>query len=220
VIARDRRRLADVAKRTGANARPGDATDAALIDAVVAEVRPRVLILNAGATPQMGSIDELSWEAFNAVWNTDVKAGLHGIQAALKTPLPQGGRVILISAGFAMSGAPLGGSSAGAKRMLWWMAEYANARARALGLDLHFQALLPMQSALSTGIGQAVTRWVATRPDLAHDAIISARKETPLPPERWAEHVVTILTAPEYAGGVAFGIAADPGKAGITPLDG
>src|SRR5579875_3826340 len=91
VIARDRARLAAVAERTGVAARPGDATDAALMEAVVAEVQPSVLILNAGAPPHMAPIEQQTWETFCAVWNTDVKAGLYGIQAALKAPLPPGG---------------------------------------------------------------------------------------------------------------------------------
>src|SRR5262245_58500155 len=84
VVARDRARLAEI-ERPGVAVRPGDATDPALMDAVVAEARPSVLILNAGAPPHMAPIDEQSWETFCAVWDTDVKAGLYGIQAALKT---------------------------------------------------------------------------------------------------------------------------------------
>ena len=83
VVARDRARLAKV-ERLGVRVRPGDATDAALMDAVIADVKPSVLILNAGAIPFMAPIDEQSWETFSTVWNTDVRAGLHGIQAALK----------------------------------------------------------------------------------------------------------------------------------------
>ncbi len=73
VVARDPTRLADV-RRLGAAARPGDLTDPALMSAVVADVKPSVLILNAGATPVMAPIDEQSWAAFTAVWDTDVKA--------------------------------------------------------------------------------------------------------------------------------------------------
>ena len=83
VLARDQVALGDVG-RLGAQAVQGDATDAALMDGLVSELQPSVLILNAGATPHMGPIDEQSFESFSVVWNTDVKATLHGIQAALK----------------------------------------------------------------------------------------------------------------------------------------
>src|SRR5262249_9127810 len=81
--ARDPRGLADV-ERLGAAARPGDVTDPGLMSAVVADFKPSVLILNAGAAPFMAPLDEQSWDAFSAVWDTDVKGGLYGIQAALK----------------------------------------------------------------------------------------------------------------------------------------
>ena len=220
VVARDRARLEEVAKRKGVAVRPGDATDAALMDAVVAEVRPSVLILNAGAHPHLAPLDEQTWDTFCAVWNTDVKAGLHGIQAALKTPLLRGGRVLIVSGGFAIGGAPWGGGSAGAKRMLWSMAQYANLRAKELDLDLHFQALLPLQRPEGTGIDQYVNTWYAKRRGVSVEDFRVTLPGQALPPRQWGEHVVALLTDPEYETGVAYGIKADPGKAGITLLDG
>jgi len=219
VVARDRARLAEI-ERPGVAVRPGDATDAALMDAVVAEVRPSVLVLNAGAPPYMAPIDEQSWDTFCAVWNTDVKAGLYGIQAALKAPLPPGSRVLIVSGGFAIGGAPLGGGSAGAKRMLWFMAKYANARASERKLAIHFQALLPLQPPGDSRIGRGITAWYARRQGISVEAFMATRHDTPLPPRQWGEHVATLLTDPDYDTGVAYGITADPGKAGIALLDG
>jgi NAD(P)-dependent dehydrogenase (short-subunit alcohol dehydrogenase family) len=190
------------------------------MDAVVAEVRPSALILNAGAPPVMAPIDEQTWDSFCAVWNTDVKAGLYGIQAALKTPLPPGSRVLIVSGGFAIAGAPLGGSSAGAKRMLWFMAQAANIRARELGRDVRFQALLPLQPPWESGIGEYVTEWYARSLGLSLEAFAASRKDTPLDLRRWGEHVAALLTEPAYESGVAYGITSDPGESGITLLDG
>ena len=53
-------------------------------------------------------------------------AGLYWMQAALKTPLKSGSRVLVGSSGAAQNGSPLSGGYAGAKRMLWLMAKYAN----------------------------------------------------------------------------------------------
>ncbi|MGI8551861.1 MAG: SDR family oxidoreductase [Dehalococcoidia bacterium] len=220
VVARDRAGLAEVAKRAGAAVQPGDATDAALMDAIVAEVRPSVLILNAGGPPHMAPIDEQTWDTFCAVWNTDVKAALYGIQAALKTPLPPGSRVLITSGGFAIRGAPLGGGSAGAKRMLWFMAQYANARATERKFDMRFQALLPLQPPGESRIGQGITAWYARRQGISVEAFLATRDDTLLPPRQWGEHVATLLTDPDYDTGVAYGITADPGKTGITLLDG
>jgi NADP-dependent 3-hydroxy acid dehydrogenase YdfG len=85
-VARHRARLDEV-ERLGAKAIAGDVTDAGSMDGIVKERAPSVLVLNAGARLQMGPIDMLSFERFSADWNMDVKAGLHGIQAALRRRL-------------------------------------------------------------------------------------------------------------------------------------
>jgi NAD(P)-dependent dehydrogenase (short-subunit alcohol dehydrogenase family) len=216
VVARDRARLAEV-ERLGVRVRPGDATDAALMDAVIADVKPSVLILNAGAIPFMAPIDEQSWETFSTVWNTDVKAGLHGIQAALKTPLPPSSRVLITSSGAATVGAPLSGSYAGAKRMLWFMAHHANDIANERGLGMHFQVLVPLQM-IETALVHQVAGAYARRQGISIAAFLAARYGgQPLSARQYGEHVATLLTDPSYATGVAYGIKADTG---ITALDG
>jgi hypothetical protein len=48
------------------------------------DVRPSVLVLNAGAMPTMAPLDAHTWESFSSNWNTDVKATFHWVQAALR----------------------------------------------------------------------------------------------------------------------------------------
>ena len=103
-----------------------DADDKGAAQRILADVRPDILVLNAGATPRMGRLDQLSWADFTATWETDVKAGLYWLQAALNLPLEPGSRVLVGSSGAAVNGSPMSGSYAGAKRMLWIMAKYAN----------------------------------------------------------------------------------------------
>jgi len=74
----------------------------------------------------MGSLDRMNWADFTATWETDVKAGFHWLQAALNLPLKPASRVVVGSSGAAEHGSPLSGGYAGAKRMLWLMARYAN----------------------------------------------------------------------------------------------
>src|ERR1700693_4486797 len=100
-IARDRANL-EAAERVGAAVIAGDATDAALVNRIIGDVTPDVLILNAGARLTMKPIDEQSWDEFSTAWNTDVKAGLIGIQAALNVPMKPGGRVLIMSSGASM----------------------------------------------------------------------------------------------------------------------
>ena len=118
VVARDAARLADLEARLGVSVIAGDAADPALADSVLRQVRPSVLVLNAGATPAMAPLHKQSWESFSRNWDTDVKATFHWIQAALKAPLAPGSRVLLSSSGAAIDGSPLSGGYAGAKRMI------------------------------------------------------------------------------------------------------
>jgi len=215
VVARDAGRLADVKHRLGVGIASGDVADPALADHVVREIRPTVLILNAGATPPMGPIHELTWEAFSTVWNTDVKAGLHWIQAALRLPLARGSRVIITSSGAAIAGSPLSGGYAGAKRMLWMMASYANGVSDELGLGIKFQTVLPRQLIGDTELGRAGAATYAKKKGVSVEAFL-ASFGTPLPPAQIGEYIVTLLTDARYESGVAFGLKGD---LGIHALD-
>lgn len=210
VVARAPGPLAEVQHRLGVNIAAGDATDPGLAERVIREVRPRVLVLNAGATPAMAPIHELTWEAFSGVWNNDVKAGLHWIQAAIRAPLPPSSRVLIGSSGAAITGSPLSGGYAGAKRMLWLMASYANTAADELGLQIKFQALVPRQMFGDTQLGRSAAEAYARRKGVTLEAFL-AGFGAPLSPRQLGEQVATLLTEPAYASGVAFGIKGDLG---------
>jgi NAD(P)-dependent dehydrogenase (short-subunit alcohol dehydrogenase family) len=215
VLARDVARLAEVKRRLGVATLAGDVTDPELAANALLEVRPDVLVLNAGATPPMAAIHEQSWEAFSATWNTDVKAGLHWIQAAFRLPLAPGSRVLLGSSGAAVAGSPLSGGYAGAKRMLWLMAHYANGAAAELGLGIRFQVIIPQQIIGDTELGRSAADAYARRKNISVEAFLK-NYGAPLPPRRVGEHVVSILTDPSYEQGTAFGLK---GETGITSLD-
>jgi NAD(P)-dependent dehydrogenase (short-subunit alcohol dehydrogenase family) len=212
VVARDEAKLEEI-RRLGANVRRGDATDLETMRDAVAAVRPRVLLLNAGATPRMGNLDELTWGDFTRVWDTDVKATLHGIQAALLAPMSTGSRVVVMSSGAARVGAMLSGSYAGAKRMVWWMARDANATAEARGLGLRFQALLPMQLMADTPLGHTVAAEYARRRGVTVEAHVAERYGTALNARTYGEQVAEWLTGP--AEGVTFNVSAT----GVTLAD-
>ena len=216
VVARDPERLAEVAKRLGVKTVRGDITDEKLAHGVLSDIRPSVLVLNAGATPPMGPLHELSWENFNRAWEVDVKAGFYWLQETLRLPLPRGSRVIIASSGAALNGSPLSGSYAGAKRMLWLMALYANDVARKLDLGIHFQAIIPQQIIGDTALGRAAGEAYARGKGVSVE-IFFAGFGAPLPPRKVGDHVVSILTEPRYATGVAFGMKGDHG---IVSLDG
>src|ERR1700731_4159825 len=147
--------LASVRARLGVATISADVTDETAAHRILADVRPEILVLNAGAKPRMGRLDQLSWADFTATWETDVKAGLYWLQAALNVPLKPGSRVLVGSSGAAENGSPLSGGYAGAKRMLWLMAKYANGVSEQKGLGIRFQAIVPLQIIGGTGVGDA-----------------------------------------------------------------
>ena len=215
VVARGATSLGEVATRLAVEVIEGDATDAALAEGVLKRARPDVLILNAGALPATGGISELSWESFSAVWNADVKAAFHWLQAALRLPLADGARVLLTSSGAAIHGAPLSGGYSGAKRMQWLMAQYANTEAQALGLGIHFQAIVPLSLVAGTGVGRVGAEQHARRKGLSLEEFWAGYGAS-LSVRQVGEHVATILSDPAHASGVAFGLKGDTG---ITSLD-
>jgi NAD(P)-dependent dehydrogenase (short-subunit alcohol dehydrogenase family) len=216
VVARDPERLAEVSKRLGVDVVRGDVTDEGLARRVLHDVRPAVLVLNAGATPMMAPLHELTWENFSRAWDVDVKAGFHWLQEAIRLPLPRGSRVIVGSSGAALNGSPLSGSYAGAKRMLWLMAGYANDVAKGLDLDIRFQAILPQQIIGDTELGRKAAEAYARRRGITLEAFL-AGFGAPMPPRKVGDNVVSMLTDPRYSTGVAFGMKGD---VGIVPLDG
>jgi hypothetical protein len=216
VVARDAARLGEVKARLGVNTVSGDIADAALARRILAEVRPSVLVLNAGAQPAIGLIHEQSWEGFSRTWDSDVKAGFHWVQAALALPLSRGSRVLLGSSGAAVGGSPLSGGYAGAKRMLWLMAQYANVSAKELDLGITFQAIIPQQMIGDTELGRAGAQGYAKRKGVSVEAFL-AGFGAPMSSQQVGEHVATILTDEKYESGVAFGLKGDRG---ISSLDG
>ncbi len=216
VVARDPDRLELVRARLGTAAISADVTDETAARRILADVRPDILVLNAGATPRMGRLDQLSWADFTATWETDVKAGLYWLQAALNLPLKPGSRVLVGSSGAAENGSPLSGGYAGAKRMLWFMTRYANGIAKQKGLGIRFQAILPTQIIGGTGVGDEASSAYSRSMGLERDAYL-ARFGAPLPPRQFGDHLVAVLDDPRYATGVAFGLKGDTG---ITILEG
>jgi NAD(P)-dependent dehydrogenase (short-subunit alcohol dehydrogenase family) len=215
VLARDSGSLASLKNRLGVSIIAGDATDPALAESVLRDVRPSVLVLNAGAKPTMAPLHEQTWESFSTNWNTDVKATFHWIQAALRVPLQNGSHVLVSSSGAAIEGSPLSGGYAGAKRMIWFMAGYANGVAGALKRGIRFQALLVRQIVGATELGRNAAEAYARRKGVSTEAFLAGFGKA-LTPQDYGEHVITLLTEPRYQSATAFAIQGDTG---IQPLD-
>jgi NAD(P)-dependent dehydrogenase (short-subunit alcohol dehydrogenase family) len=216
VVARDGDALAAIQARLDVGVISADVTEENEAYRILSEVHPEVLVLNAGAKPPMGRLDQLNWTDFSAAWETDVKAGLYWIQAALKTPLKAGSRVLVASSGAAQNGSPLSGGYAGAKRMLWLMAKYANGVSMQNKLGIRFQAIVPLQMIGNTGVGDAGAEAYAHTMGIGRDEFL-ARFGAPMPPREFGDKVVSVLEDAAYAEGMVFGLKGDTG---ITVLEG
>jgi NAD(P)-dependent dehydrogenase (short-subunit alcohol dehydrogenase family) len=216
VVARQSDALEAVRTRLGVSTIAADVRDEAAAHRILADVRPDILALNAGAKPPMGRLDQISWADFTAPWEHDVKAGLHWLQAALNLPLKPGSRVLVVSSGAAVNGSPMSGGYGGAKRMLWFMARYANRVSAQRELGICFQTILPRQMILGTGIGDTAAGAYAQAMDIEPEAFV-ARFGAPMPPRVFGENVVAVLDDPTHAEGFAFGLSGDKG---VTIIEG
>ncbi len=77
------------------------------------------------------------------------------------------------------------------------------------------QALLVRQIVGATQLGRAAAEAYARRKGVTTEAFLAGFGK-PLSPSGYGEHVVTLLTAPQYESPPAFGIR---GETGIQPLD-
>jgi NAD(P)-dependent dehydrogenase (short-subunit alcohol dehydrogenase family) len=215
VVARDGGVLESVRARLGVKTISADITDPVSAKSILADIGPEILILNAGAIPSMERLDEMNWEDFSVTWNTDVKGALYWIQSALKLPMSPGGRVLLTSSGAAVNGSPMSGGYAGAKRMIWHMAQYANGLSKQKGLGIRFQAVVPMQMIGGTRVGDAGSNAYARARGVTPEAFL-ASFGAPMPPRLYGEHIANILVDPQYATAPALGVKGD---SGITRLE-
>jgi NAD(P)-dependent dehydrogenase (short-subunit alcohol dehydrogenase family) len=219
VIARPSAALDAVQERLGVATIAADVRDAAAAQRILGAVRPDVVVLNAGAPPPMGALDRISWADFTAPWEHDVKAGFHWLQATLNLPLESGSRVLVVSSGAAVNGSPLSGGYGGAKRMLWFMARYANRVAEQRELGIRFQAIIPRQMILGTGTGDTAAAAYAAALSIGPEAFV-ARFGAPLQPRVFGRHVVAVLDDPAHADGFAFGLTGDEGLSTMERMEG
>ncbi|MFO1369100.1 MAG: SDR family oxidoreductase [Marinagarivorans sp.] len=210
VVARDQNRLAQLAARLPVATISADITDAVAAESILNATAPEIIILNAGAPPKMTKLTEISWQDFSHSWEIDVKAGLYWLQAILKSSTPFAQRILVVSSGAAVNGSPASGGYAGAKRMLWLMAQYAQGIAEQNNVNKRFQVVVPRQMFLGTGIGDAGAQAYAQMAGITPEEFVK-RFGAAMPPRAYGDKVVTLLTEAQYAEGFAFGINGENG---------
>jgi 3-oxoacyl-[acyl-carrier protein] reductase len=138
-----------------------DAAEASVAADVITRYSPDILVLVAGASPQMHPLREQTWETFSVNWESDVRIAFHWLRESLVRPLAPGSKVIVISSGAALNGSPLSGGYAGAKATQRFITKYARDEAERADLDISFTTILPRFAPL-TGVGRpAVAAYAA-----------------------------------------------------------
>jgi NAD(P)-dependent dehydrogenase (short-subunit alcohol dehydrogenase family) len=200
-IARDQAALHAVRTELGAAFTPiiGDATDETLAGQLIHEHRPNLLVLNAGATPQMAPVHEQTWDTFSRNWHVDTKHAFSWLSAALREPLAPGSVVVAMSSGAALAGSPLSGGYASAKAAIRFLRGYAEGESTRAGLGIRFVTLLPQLT--PTGVGQSGVAGYARREGISVEAFVE-RLAPVLTPELVAKAIIEVAdnpdSAPEY----------------------
>ncbi len=189
----------------GVDTMAADMTDPQVATQALREIQPDILVLNAGATPTLAPIHKQSWEEFNGVWESDVKATFQFGREALLLPLKPGSNVVIMSSAAAISGSLLSGSYASAKRAQWFMAQYLQREANNLKLGIRFQALVPQQIVGVTALGHVAATAYGAQQGLTKEQFLE-RMGPPLTPESVGKGVVALITDSAYAEGIAFSI--------------
>jgi NAD(P)-dependent dehydrogenase (short-subunit alcohol dehydrogenase family) len=210
-VARDGARLEKVRAELGESFTPvaADAADPHVAGQLLDAWHPRVLVLNAGATPLPRPIQQHTWQSFSRNWDTDVAHVFHWTREALLAPLAAGSTVVTLSSGAALRGSPLSGGYAGAKAAIRWLTSYAAQESDRQALGIRFVSLLP-QITPATELGALFTTAYAAR---AGAAAPTPAGGPALTPEQVGQSVTALVagTAPDQ---VAYLLTAE----GLRPL--
>ena len=202
-VARTAPALAELAASGGNIATEiADAADATVAGRLLDQYKPEVLLLVAGANPEMRPLQHQTWETFSVNWNTDVKIAFTWLREALLKPLPPASRVVVVSSGAAINGSPASGGYAGAKATQRFIAAYAQEESRRAGLDITVTTVMPRMSPFAD-VGRQGIRAYAARSGQTEEEFLKQLGES-WTPEMAGSALVDLVradaatTAPEY----------------------
>lgn len=195
-VARGVASLEAAAKGTRVEHLAADVTDELTAGRLLQDLRPDLVVLCAGASALLRPLHQHSWETFSQNWEVDAKATFVWLRNALLLPMKPGSHIVIVSSMAAVNGSPLSGSYAGAKRMLWFMADYASQEASRLKLDLRVHCLLPVLNP-STDLGRAAIAAYAERANVSV--------------EQFTQRLMPVLT-PAIMGNAIVDLHQNPGK--------
>lgn len=157
---------------TGVQLELADAGEPKVAADLIDRYDPDIVVLVAGAVPQMAPLQEQTWETFSGNWQADVRISFHWLREILLKPLRPGSRVIVVSSGAAVAGSPLSGGYAGAKATQRFMAAYAQDESRRTDLGITVTAVLPKMTSFGE-VGLAGIRGYAARDGQTEEAYLT-----------------------------------------------
>jgi NAD(P)-dependent dehydrogenase (short-subunit alcohol dehydrogenase family) len=198
-VARSERLLGTLKEQLGEafTLEAADVADPSLAARLLSRYRPQTLVLNAGATPTVGTLREQTWEAFSANWNLDVFHVFNFTREALTTPLEPGSVVVSLSSAAALRGSPLSGGYAGAKSTIKLISGYAGSESVRTGSNIRFVAVLP-QLTPATDLGRVYTQAYAAQAGLSETEFLE-RLGGPLSADQAAHSISELVTDDAYA---------------------
>jgi NAD(P)-dependent dehydrogenase (short-subunit alcohol dehydrogenase family) len=128
--------------------------------------------------------------------------------------LDAGSTVAIVSSGAAVAGSPLSGGYAGAKRMQWFMVEYAQEVSDAKKLGIRFFAVLPRQLIEGTEIGATAAANYGAAQGLSAAEFLKRRWKVPLDVDKVGAAIVSGLRGDLADGVAAIGVTGE----GVEPL--
>jgi NAD(P)-dependent dehydrogenase (short-subunit alcohol dehydrogenase family) len=191
----------------------GDAADEKTAGELYQQLQPDLVVLCGGAMPLLRPVHLQTWETFSVNWDVDTKAAFVWLRNALLLPAKPGSHIILVSSMAATHGSPLSGGYAGAKRMIWLLAEYAREESRRLERNLHIHCLLPTLNP-NTALGLAAMQAYAERAGVTAEQL-AKRFSPPLTPAIMGQAVVDLCADPARWDRAAYRIGGD----GLVAMD-
>jgi len=176
-----------------------DAADPVVAGNLIAEHRPDVLALVAGAAPLLHPIHLHTWETFSVNWHSDVRMTFRWLREALLLPLREGSRVIVMSSGAALMGSPLSGGYAGAKATQRFVAAYASQESKRLKLGIGITAVLPRLTP-ATELGRPAVLAYAAREGVSEEEYLRRMGDPVTPAIAGAAFVRLATTADGESG--------------------
>jgi NAD(P)-dependent dehydrogenase (short-subunit alcohol dehydrogenase family) len=213
-VARDAAALRQVCEQLGASftSVTADAADPVVAGDLIDRYRPRILVLNAGASPLARPIHRHTWQTFSRNWEVDVQHAFNWTREALLGPLEPGSTVIAVSSGAALRGSPISGGYAGAKATIRFLTAYAAEESRREGLGIRFISVLPDLTP-ATRLGQSGVAAYAARQGVDVAAFLDNRGPV-LTPDRVGQEIARLIADPDQQyDNDAYRL----GAAGLTP---